>query len=446
MSTTNDYVKPELMARQGIRYWVNMPRTMLDHKIKCGCLREAVMAFIVVHCIGHEFQNHYARRYGKAEWEDVCQRARTLGKPKPDESENILRQVDIARGVAKLRGIKPKVVGEEPQLHEGDLSDLIGALQAGGELLIPDGDCSITNWVVENGRPRITTGNKPLPLPAGALYPVPDPGCTALHPQKVRVLANFLEGDPELSISYESDLQALETFRKERLARIAKIRRRVEASFCQKKAQLQTLYEAKAQEKKARRTANLSEPEFAAPSESTDIRRTFDAQNPGVPRTNSRDNLIIQEAPIQLPREGPSSSPDLPSSSSFQAEDDEVALVESAPPEAAGKVVDSDYATFKSLYPHNRFDEPKAKPAFELKPAHERQLVIQHLRVYLVSERWARSQKEDNGRYIPLASNWIRTYDAEPPPYFQAGASKQGEDLEQMAAMTRALMRRGTTS
>jgi len=258
-------------------------------------------------------------------------------------------------------------------------------------------------------------------------------------------MANFLEGDLELSASYEGDLRALETEKRAKLAEIARMRRQVETSFRERKTQLQILYEEKAWAKKARRTANFSKAELAVQPQKHGHTRTFDPQIGGIPRTKPPDNLIVQEAPIQLPREESSSSSDLPSSAGFRAEDDE-APRSSAPREAAAEGVDSDYTTFKSLYPSNRFDEAKAKSSFEAKTKAERQLVIQRLRVYLGSERWVRSLAEDNGRWIPFASNWVKAYCADPPPYFQARVNEHGEDLGQMAAMTRVLQRRGAAS
>lgn len=113
-----------------------------------------------------------------------------------------------------------------------------------------------------------------------------------------------------------------------------------------------------------------------------------------------------------------------------------------APSEAAAEVVDPDYRTFKSLYPPNRFDEGKVKRAFEAKPKAERGLVIQHLCVYLGCERWRRSLAENDGQYIPWASTWLRTYDADPPAYFSpksANDTKQRAATQRVAEMARSL-------
>jgi hypothetical protein len=37
--------------------------------------------------------------------------------------------------------------------------------------------------------------------------------------------------------------------------------------------------------------------------------------------------------------------------------------------------------------------------------------------VYRKSERWIRSLEDDEGRWVPLASNWLKIYGTDPPPY-----------------------------
>lgn len=70
------------------------------------------------------------------------------------------------------------------------------------------------------------------------------------------------------------------------------------------------------------------------------------------------------------------------------------------------------FAKFKAQYPANRFDEPKTRPLFEAKPLHEQQRVLASLRMYLTCDRWS----DDAGQWIPLSSNWLKTYEATPPP------------------------------
>lgn len=90
------------------------------------------------------------------------------------------------------------------------------------------------------------------------------------------------------------------------------------------------------------------------------------------------------------------------------------------PPEQNAKAEEEEggssiYQTLKSLYPADHFDEPKAKPSFEgLSPAQQRKC-IERLQLYLECERW----KSDKGRWIPLCSNWLKSYAADPPPALQ---------------------------
>ena len=79
-------------------------------------------------------------------------------------------------------------------------------------------------------------------------------------------------------------------------------------------------------------------------------------------------------------------------------------------------VESADYATFKGLYPRQRFDEPDARPLFErLNPTLQRH-VIRRLKVYKECDRWKASLEEDDGQYIPMASNWLAKCEADPPP------------------------------
>ncbi len=69
------------------------------------------------------------------------------------------------------------------------------------------------------------------------------------------------------------------------------------------------------------------------------------------------------------------------------------------------------YQKFKAQYPADHYDEAKAKPFFDGKQKPEQLRILQRLQVYLVCERW----KDEDGRWIPLASNWLPTCDADPP-------------------------------
>lgn len=90
------------------------------------------------------------------------------------------------------------------------------------------------------------------------------------------------------------------------------------------------------------------------------------------------------------------------------------------------------YDQFKQLYPPDHFNEAEAKPSFEgLKPEDKRRC-LERLNQYLACERW----KEDEGRWIPLASNWLTKWDADPPPVIRkkAAASASGSSIFQEMA------------
>jgi hypothetical protein len=154
---------------------------------------------------------------------------------------------------------------------------------------------------------------------------------------------------------------------------------------------------------------------------------------------------IVSNSVSNIERKGGSSSSSAVSSSSgvvypprSKAEEEDLPASISA--SSGFEVEDLDYQTFKSLYPTKRFDEGKVKPAFEAKSKAERQRVTQHLRVYLGCERWVRAPK-----YIPLASNWLKTFDADPPPYIETKTDSESESVLEVAALSRALLRRGAS-
>jgi hypothetical protein len=91
-------------------------------------------------------------------------------------------------------------------------------------------------------------------------------------------------------------------------------------------------------------------------------------------------------------------------------------------------VESSQYATLKTLYPQQRFDEPTVKPLFESMGVAHQAHVNQRLKVYLNCERWQASLREDNGQYIPLASNWLPKCDAGPPPRLRKKTDVQQDD------------------
>lgn len=87
------------------------------------------------------------------------------------------------------------------------------------------------------------------------------------------------------------------------------------------------------------------------------------------------------------------------------------------------------YQVFKAEYPAGHFDEPKTKPSFEKKTKTQQLRVIERLHVYLDCERW----KDEDGQWIPFSSNWLETYEADPPPAFKRKAprNKAAETFDQ---------------
>jgi hypothetical protein len=96
------------------------------------------------------------------------------------------------------------------------------------------------------------------------------------------------------------------------------------------------------------------------------------------------------------------------------------------------------YMSFKRWYPRNRFDEGNAKPFFERLSLAEQTRAIQRLQQYLVCPRWL----HQDGQFIPFASNWLKSYDSDPPPLFikasDDGVRKQVESISRVAELTRA--------
>lgn len=105
------------------------------------------------------------------------------------------------------------------------------------------------------------------------------------------------------------------------------------------------------------------------------------------------------------------------------------------------------YQKFKAQYPAAHFDEAKAKPFFEGKTPKEQTRILQRLRIYLSCERW----KDEDGRWIPLASNWLKTCDTDPPPSLKKGKVKENRpsweeitaEIETAKAAERALKKTG---
>jgi hypothetical protein len=119
----------------------------------------------------------------------------------------------------------------------------------------------------------------------------------------------------------------------------------------------------------------------------------------------SGDPILIEEETKTFNTEEPPSPPPPSLPSEGKAEEEEVG-----------------YSLFKNLYPANRLDDAKAKPAFAKLPKKERSNAITGLRLHLDSERWKRSLADNDGKFIPLAAKFLleKQYAADPPPYIES--------------------------
>lgn len=90
------------------------------------------------------------------------------------------------------------------------------------------------------------------------------------------------------------------------------------------------------------------------------------------------------------------------------------------------------YQIFKAEYPKGHFDEPNAKPSFEKRTKAEQRRIIERLHVYLECDRW----QDEGGRWVPLASTWLKSYEADPPPLLKKTSRKSAasETFEQAFA------------
>jgi hypothetical protein len=119
-----------------------------------------------------------------------------------------------------------------------------------------------------------------------------------------------------------------------------------------------------------------------------------------------------QTAPVSLCIESKKIKEESPSSSS---------AVVSLPVDAKAEEEEerSAYREFKSSYPAAHYDEPKAKPSFEKKSKDQQTLILERLQIYLRCERW----RDEDGRWIPFASKWLESYEADPPPAMKRAAA-----------------------
>ena len=141
---------------------------------------------------------------------------------------------------------------------------------------------------------------------------------------------------------------------------------------------------------------------------------------------------------INIERNGSSSSSAVSGTTLLKAEDEEetVLIPEVLPATIPAPVPPpTDYETLKALYPKERFDDPKTKKAWAGMTRDQRQTCIERLRLYLKCPRW----NDQAGRWIPLSSTWIATYEADPPPLIRkhGGLEAQAESINETVAVYR---------
>lgn len=94
------------------------------------------------------------------------------------------------------------------------------------------------------------------------------------------------------------------------------------------------------------------------------------------------------------------------------------------------------YQKFKAQYPAAHYDEAKAKPSFEGKTPTQQTHVLERLALYLTCERW----QDEDGRWIPLASKWLQSYDADPPPVMRVNRHRASGSDERILKLMRGEM------
>lgn len=140
-------------------------------------------------------------------------------------------------------------------------------------------------------------------------------------------------------------------------------------------------------------------------------------------RTGHRMRLVqaISDGRIIIDKKRREVKEEAPSSSAFSTGSS------SEPIEPKKAEEEDGFATFKNLYPKAHLDEGKAKPVFLALTTVAKRSCIERLQIYLDCERW----KADGGQWIPLASNWLKSYEAEPPPpIVKKTAGKSGGDAD----------------
>lgn len=106
-----------------------------------------------------------------------------------------------------------------------------------------------------------------------------------------------------------------------------------------------------------------------------------------------------------------------------------------APAKANRKAEDEELqaqcAWLKNRYPAGHWDDKKSRDKLKSIPPDKRKLISERLDIYLACPRWNR----DAGQFIPLASNWLDSYEDDPPPALDIKVKRSPEDRRRMESM-----------
>jgi hypothetical protein len=140
-------------------------------------------------------------------------------------------------------------------------------------------------------------------------------------------------------------------------------------------------------------------------------------------KTEFRELVVqgISERPIFIGLEEKKRRRDIEKKSSSSSAVSTPAVATTLQPEKAEEEDSrSPYQKFKDTYPPDHFDEARAKPSFDQKTKPEKRQILDRLQIYLTCESWL----DGDGRWIPLASNWLKSYWADPPPLLKPHNTK----------------------
>jgi hypothetical protein len=157
-------------------------------------------------------------------------------------------------------------------------------------------------------------------------------------------------------------------------------------------------------------------------------------------RVRAPKKTVVSDSENPPYKKRPSDQGGRSSSSAVKAEEDDTSLqsIEPTPPA---------YRDFRSLYPKEKLDDAKARIAFNALAPLEKRFCFQGLLAHLTCDRWIKSLANNQAKYVPLASNFIkrREYAGDPPPHIDITAEltpaerRQQQKAEQLAAAAREL-------